>query len=380
MNQSFDSFITAIEPHIPGTLISPDNLSEIKDIARIFPAKLSSLFGFECRLGEESPRADFALPIQAPAGGREILAGYDSNSKLPAFFQTNSVWQRVQRFCRHWADAASVLHENTDHIWLEFDVIEQNVSATPVPSFFFAPKGIESGGSRNIQANPHQWVSESALSVLMGCHISSLLENNILQCFDSLPNGSGVCEIGTMLSRPLEAVRICVRNIPPEGIARYLSDLQWDGSITGLKKLVLNLPSLVDRITLHVDVISDNATFIGPKIGLECYVDTSPDSEDNWSVLLDYLVQRGMCVPAKRDALMDFPGYTDEYTDREVWPQHLLGLSALLGIHNASVIQRMLHHIKIVYLEDGLLEAKAYVGAFHTWGKPLPQKKALNDQ
>ena len=376
MNQCFDSFITAVTPYIPAALISPDHLGEIARIAGILPAKLSSFFGFECHLGDSSPRADFLMHIQASEGGREILAGFHSANQWPEFIQTDSVWNRLRNFCKHWADPTSVLHKKADHIWLEFDVADQGVSAKPIPSFFFGPRGIDSGKAADKSPHPHQWVLNNALQELLGTEIPSAFGEKIFQCFDMLPVGSKVFQIGTMLSRPLLAIRICIKDISPDTIAAYLSKLQWEGSTDEVKALCSKLSGFVDRIVLDIDVIKGNPPCIGPKIGLECYLDNSSDSEKKRATFLDYPVQHGMCIPAKRETLPTYPGYSDEWSDREIWPQHLMELSAIMGMHSVSVIQRTLHHIKIVYHPNKPLEAKAYLAVFHSWGKPLFEKKA----
>ena len=137
MDKRFSSYISVISKDIPPALIGPDNLSEINEIAALFPAKASSFFGFESRLGEAAPRVDFLLHIQASEGGREILAGHDSENLLPENIQGNPVWKRVINFCKDWAEPSSDLHQKADNIWLEFDVARNGVSDPPVPSFFF---------------------------------------------------------------------------------------------------------------------------------------------------------------------------------------------------------------------------------------------------
>jgi hypothetical protein len=373
MSEGFDGFITAVESYIPTALISRENISRIKGLTRLLPAKISTFFGFECRLGEANPRADFLIHIQASEAGREILAGIDSQTGLPDFFRTNTVWQRVRLFCKEWADVSSVINRKADHIWLEFDIVENDDITKPIPSIFFGPSGIEANAAETTPR--HQWVVEDALRLIMGDKLPPSMEKKIHQCFDLLPPGSHAYQIGTMLSRPLRAVRVCVKYLSPEAVADYISSLRWDGSVQEVRELCADLSRFVDRIALDIDVINDGPTFIGPKIGLECYIDAVSQTQNHWANTLDYLLERNICLPTKRDALLEYPGNTDEWSDRTVWPEHLLGLSSFLGIHAASVLQRMLHHVKIVYHPDQPLEAKAYLAVYHAWGKPMFERE-----
>ena len=46
----------------------------------------------------------------------------------------------------------------------------------------------------------------------------------------------------------------------------------------------------------------------------------NPGREPRWGALLDHLVANGLCTPEKREALLSYPGYTDEETATVPWP------------------------------------------------------------
>ena len=116
----------------------------------MLPATLAyNTFGFECRLGEENPRADFLVLARA-SWGRDSLAGlHPDKLSAQSYLMDDPVWQRVQDFGARWADPASPLYGAVDNVWLEFDV-DGPAGDIPVPSVFFGlpANGAGRGGLR----------------------------------------------------------------------------------------------------------------------------------------------------------------------------------------------------------------------------------------
>lgn len=359
-----DTLKVIVEPYMPHQLVSPKNLSCISAIARMLPGDITNFFGFECRLGTSSSRADFLLTTAKSESGRGILSGDHATIKLPEILYTNPVWNCIQNFCRHWADPISPLYEKVDNIWLEFDVDSQ-LPQIPVPSFFWGSKTIKASHSNTIlpklTTHPQQWLTETALPLLLNQLLSVQVEQKLFECLDSLPTQAYIFQMGVMLARKSDAVRICVRDITPPQIPEYLTRIGWRGSVSDIKALILKLSNLVERIDLDLDVSST----ILPKLGLECYVQIKPDSKG--LQFLDYLVDAGLCLPEKRDALVAYPGHIHERLNRELWPQHLRHFSDFLEGRVLSTFFRTIHHIKVIYQPDRALEAKAYLGVKHYW-------------
>ncbi|MBR8834888.1 MAG: hypothetical protein DSM106950_12845 [Stigonema ocellatum SAG 48.90 = DSM 106950] len=156
------------------------------------------------------------------------------------------VWSRIRNYSTHWADPTSPLYEKADNIWLEFDV-ESPPPTVPVPSLFFGFKGIPSristASQSGVASHPHQWVPQSALKLLLDKSLPSLVEYQLLNCFDLLPTEAYVFQIGVMLARKSDLVRICIRNISPEQILDYLTQINWPGSVSELKAILTKLSS-----------------------------------------------------------------------------------------------------------------------------------------
>ena len=360
VQNSLEEYLTSVKPNVSPQLISPETWLNIDTVAKALPQAITSFFGFECRLGTHKPTADFLTCTSASEAGREILAGSNNHLiNLPDSLIEKPIWSNIRNFCHHWSKKDSPLHEKIRNIWLEFD-IDESLNTVPLPSCFFGPENIYSVQSDNY--NSYQWVNQEALKLLLGKTISPKVEKQLFNCFNLLPKEAYVFQVGVMLARKSELVRICIRNISVENILNYLTQINWQGDINELKTLLNDISNLVDRIDLDIDV----GEFVYPKIGLECYLTQQPSFEPRWNLFLEYLVKLGLCVREKHDALLAYPGYVREKSHPELLPSSLLKLSKFLGSEYERVFFRGLHHIKIVYQPEKPLEAKAYLSVSHS--------------
>lgn len=377
MQFCLDDYLKVVRPHLSPSLISDETLSDIQALAHIFPGMITSFFGFECRLGIKDAKADFLLCAKPHEQGREILADQNAKMKLPSAFFTQSVWNRIREFCVNWADVTSPLSENVKNVWLEFD-LDKSPAEIPIPSFFFGSETIRTNASAPSDFQSHsyqnQWVIENALKTLRGDSVSPDIKRKLIDCFNSLPPEAYVFQIGTMLARATDAVRICVRDISTDQIPEYLTCIGWQGSMSDLNKLIVKLGEFVDRVDLDLDV----GSAILPKIGLECYLDQLPEFEPRWQLFLDELVKDGICIPEKRDALLSYEGISDEKSASALWPPYLLEMSKDMESRVGSIIYRLINHIKIVYQPSFPLEAKAYLAVGHHQLTIMDVLKSLN--
>ncbi len=362
MNCSLDNYFQVVAPYISHQLVTPEAFSQIQTVAKMLPPLSEALL--ECRLGANSSAVDFSVSVTPCDGSREILAGLNP-TVMPDIILTNPVWRRIQYFCLHWYEQNSLLAKNIDNIWLEFDINDQ-LTKVPIPSFFFCFKHLIEKITSTKQSNvaAQKQIIETALSLLYGTSISPQIKQNIAICLDSLPEGSQFLYIGAMLSRQLEAVRVNVIGIPEEEILAYLTKIGWKYSGIEVRKIIQELSYFVDEIILNFDV--GNVVF--PKIGIECeLIKKDPRIEPRWQLFLDYLVEKGLCTPEKRDAFLSWPGYLQEKSYPELWPSNLSKVSSFFNTRGSSVFFRRLNHIKIVCQPGSSLEAKGYLSFGHAW-------------
>ena len=364
-----DSF-GVVRPYLPECLVPAANADRIDAIARVLPGALATGFGFECHLGEQPPHADFFVRVRASEVGRGVLAGTSTLDALPTSLTDEPTWAHVREFARNWADPAVVATENTDNVWLEFDVDPAD-EGMPLPSVFFsAYHGIlsrleDAGEAPPSAPDAYGWVTREALPLVLGRPLASATEEMVFRTLDALPRGANVFQVGVMLARASDAVRLCIVDLPAERVVEYLTGLGWAGDTEELQALVDGLATFVDRIVLDIDV----ADRLSGKLGFECYFTDfrQPGEEARWRTLFDHLVDEDLCRPEQREALLAYPGFVDQAQSAGVWPSHLAAAASLLGPRASSGMARVLHHVKIAYRPGEPLEAKAYLGGTHHW-------------
>lgn len=330
-------YLRVVTSYIPSPLVSLEALSYIQALAESLPPISTACL--ECRLGEGKDRVDFLVAFPCMA------------LNLPEGFPIHPVWQAFTHFCQDWTNPATELCQIIDYTWFEFDLIEKP-SQVPIPCIGF---------TLNQEAIKDCRLREIAIEYLIKLLQPSdplLLESNIQTCADALPNGARIAHIGAMLSRSSKAVRLVAKGIPPQQLPDYLEQVGWKDSADKLPTLLPDLSNFVDSIALAFDV----GNHIYSRIGLECFFEKQPfDDELVWQTFLDdYLVKEGLCTPAKRNALLAWPGFTQKADQPELWPNSLNQLDCLLNAKASSVFCRTLNHIKIVYQPSRSLSAKAY--------------------
>ena len=371
MTDSFEGYLGPVVAGVPPEMISPSAFADIRSVARVLPGTLAyNTFGFECRLGEELPRADFLVLANASCG-RDSLAGLHPTSSLPQRLAADPIWERVIAFTARWADPSSVLYHSADNVWLEFDV-DGPAPDVPVPSLFFGPQANgpnDTGGAARVpDVEGYRATIVDALRLLSGTDPSPGMLETMSDCLRALSPGEPVFQVGLMMSRGAEAARFCIRLGSVDRIPEYLSAVGWTGNEADLRDTLESVERLVDYVCLDIDV----GETVHPKIGLECYIrgPGRATSRSRWDAFSGLLLERGLCTPDKREALLAYPGYIDENADGVPWPAPLRRASLLLGGRSLSMFVRSIHHVKIVHQQDKPPEAKVYLAASHHWHMP----------
>ena len=344
MNCTMEDYLKVVTPHLRPELVSPEALSRIRALAQILPPFSPVLL--ECRLGAGQPRVDFEVYFSCVA------------PSLPEIFLNHPTWRSFQEICQEWTELESSLHQKVKHLWLEFDVDEQPVQV-PVPCIFFSL-------NQKTVSEPQELIEMA--SRLLNHPVSSLLESNLRLSMDCLPAKARITYLGAMLSRSNQAVRIVISGIRPDQVIDYLVQIGWKNPTDTLQSLVSKLSEFVDHIQLAYDV----GETVMPRIGLECFLLEQPKNETRWQLFLDYLVETGLCTPAKQNALFAWPGFFQKVSQPELWPNSLTWGDLFLGARAFSIFIRNINHIKIIYQPGASLEAKAYLRFAHKWFDASP--------
>lgn len=364
MKTSLKDFFPVINPFISDQIISQSSLNEISDISKFLPGiPVIDSAGFECRLSEEQQHTDILVAFTKKSR-HSLISSFNF---LPELATNSILWKRVDTLMKKWVDKDSIIYENLDNMWLEFDVGKKN-NDYPEPSLFFAPSPVNIG-SCDSSSNfvMYEWMLDEVLNPLLGGGISVETREKISQCFDLLPATGEVFQVGAMLPRAAEckAVRLCIKGIDVFDIVPYLESIGWVDPTEDLKETLQELSNFVDSFAFNISI----ENVIHPKIGIECYVHQEPNFMSKWSALLKFMCEKNICAQNKMLSILDWPGYLEEKSCPDLWPSNFSQGSAFVYPELRSAAARAINHVKVVYQPMTTLQAKIYLWFGHRWIK-----------
>ncbi|MGE0041726.1 MAG: hypothetical protein AB7H88_14840 [Vicinamibacterales bacterium] len=360
----------ALAPFKVEGLLSPGARRRIDEqIASRLPARLTGLYGFECRLWDPAPEGDFLVCAGRDAGEWPVL-------RALALDHAGDGWRRLADFLRGDGATAAPAHSEITNMWLEFDVVEgpDPGGDLPPPSLFFGSRQLEASevpASGDLPPGA-AWLAQ-AIGALRGVVPSPGQRRALARCLGALPPEGCLFQIGVMLSRPDAFVRVCASELAVDEIAPYLAAIGWPGDMAALAAMLDRLGPLVDEVRIDLDIDDD----LRAPIGLECYIKAGPDLPSRMVAFLQALIADGLCLPAKASGLLAWFGLTHErlYPDR--WPPALLAKKALLGLAESSVFHRWVHHVKIQLSPGAPPRAKGYLAVAPAFVSDAEIRKVL---
>ena len=343
MNSLIADYLKAIAPHLHPELVSPKALSHIQTVAQVLPP--CPFAGFECRLDAKSSRVDFLVKLPK------------QTANLGARFQQFPAWQTLGEFYQEWTATTSYLHRSIKNLGLEFDLVGQSTQV-PIPCILLDLDRETVSEARGLID-----LCNNLGSRLPNYPVTPKFQSQLRQCVNSLPDGAKITNLGVMLPRPVEAIRVVVRGIPPQQFSEYLRKIGWSELTNTLSSIVSSLSEFVESLVLSFDV----GEIVYPQLGLECHLPQQPQPDRRWAVFLDHLVAKGLCTPEKKEALLAWPGLSQKADNPQLWPAHLTWGDRFVGSNGFSLFWRTIYEIKIVYHPGNLLSAKAYLAFGHDW-------------
>lgn len=348
MPSTLTESIHLLLPNLVPKLVAPDAIWGLKTLTDNLTPILRG--GFECRLGANRSQVDFQQCIIRDESELILLQEAIAIIASGDGISTDTRWSQLQYFLGQWQLSLQSIPE----IWLEYDSDISSVFL-PLPAIFF---GLPQKRFPTIDTYA---IAAKSLDLLLGRSGWHKWQDNLERCFRACPHGVFVSHIGVMLSRNVPALRVNVKGLQPAALISYLQEIGWPGETKEVEALMKQLFSLVDRVTVCLDV----GKRIYPQIGLECILVHQPEQDSRWATFLDYLLERGLCTPEKREALLKWPGQTNPVNSPAPWPGHLIAASLLQPRERFTLFDRRLSHLKIVYRPQCPLEAKAYLWFEH---------------
>ena len=321
-------------PAIPDSFADPTNNERLLKLSELLPPIAHILL--ECRLGAKGPM-DLSLCVSNAEIDKSLLRQY---------FLTNISDAQATRpetkFINWWCEQPDT--ENAlKSAWLEYDVT--SAPQTLPPPAVFLP----------LNASPRPFTAAGmgaaeALESMQPGATDTL--DHWLAC---LPPTAIPTFVGSMMSRRGTALRLNIAGLSAENAWRWLTT---HGSTESESRILFEtIYNLAGKPILTVDI--DDV--IGPRVGLECRPETEQDSR----AMFDILVANNLCSSEKYDAMQEWTGHLSILDKGADWPLHLVLEAMIRSDAGASVLLRQINHVKIVFDETGLTEAKVYFGLNH---------------
>jgi hypothetical protein len=313
------------------------------------PAGITSLFGFECRLGEEEPAADFLVRVGAAPEEWSLL-------ELHAAGCAAETWRRIAAVLSERARPSSPFSAMLQNLWLEYDLAGSMNTASP-PSVFF-------GTNRLVTKAETEWASE-LVARLRGEPLSAASRQTVHELVAVLPEAAKVFQVGVMCSRPRSPLRVCVIGQGLSEVCTFLAAVRWPGEWPPVAEVLRQFIPVIDYVALDLDIFDDGR--LAPRLGVELYQRTNPDLSHRMVELINKLTDANLSIPQKSVGLLAWCGITHERCYGDLWPAGLLSLKALRGGSESSTFCRWLHHVKIVLDPNAPPAAKAYLAVSHAF-------------
>lgn len=346
--------LDVVRPHLPVDLVSTVAFDRAREAVDHLEPEVTNGTYFECRLQSGSPQVDLVAIVNLD-GGRLLAA--TGGSVAPGARYEHPGWGPLLAFCRQWTASDSSLRNLVDHIWLEYDVEpgpSRREAVQAAPGVFCS---LRRSHRRACSAPVLCRKVLTALQAMTGRRASFAVRECLMHCCARLPVESGLPHVGILASRKEPVVRLCIAKLPVAVAPRFLAETAkiGGGDIAG----IVRLTSLPDGPggpryvpMLHLDIDERNG-FIA-RVGMERQFPWASQLTGRLGVneraFLDALTAGGLCTPAKRDALLEWPGRSVAIMPHELW---------------WSVIERRINHVKFVYEPESAIEAKGYLFARH---------------
>jgi len=330
---SLGAYLRVLRPHLQDALIQPATWTRLERLGDALPPV--SQFIIECRLHGGDERADLSLylPRFVPAFDESLYA--------------DPGWQHFASIARAWFDEGTVLHRVVRGMWLEFD--ETSKPVVPPPNLFFTVEP--------------DLLTPDDVRVLLAMLSGRTPTPSTLSAIDNVlglrPREARLNQLGVMLARRSDAIRFVISDMRGGQCVPWLERAGWRDSGERFTSVIRSLAPLGDRLQLGFDV----GDAIGPRVAVECSFGTQLPTAPRWRALVEHLVAVGLCTQSKADAMLAWPGSSEEPVRAGDLPDKVRRLAPDVA---TSLFFREISHIKITCDRD-VADAKVYLRAQHAW-------------
>ncbi|MGI6647519.1 MAG: hypothetical protein ACOX5W_00240 [Bacillota bacterium] len=285
MEGNVKRYLDSIGPSLPAEIISLETKRKIDKMAVLFSDFAASEYIMETNLNSAVAEADFSFRILTSEKDC-LMKGFNSFSI--SGLATDATWMKVIDFVHFWPP-------DIPDIWLEMDYGEF-AKDVPQPCFFFNATQIKEGTEINND------LLHSSLSRLLDSSQLATIWPNLTEIIHQLPPEVGLFQIGTMLARHQDRVRVFTAELTQEQTLAYLARINWPGDFPKLEQL-FNLvhPHSDGQYIVDFDVTRQG---ISEKIGINFGL----AKKQELPAFLANLTRHGLCNEVKQQGVLAWSG------------------------------------------------------------------------
>ena len=327
---SCGTVLRGLHPLFPPSLLAGGGWERVLGVADELPATAAKHIGFELRLNNPVPDADFSVAIHLGTDVERHVVDRGEAAK-PGSAAAALGWCVTQL-----KQPDSSLSQWADLVILEYDLAEVPAGEHPEPGVFLRLRSPAGPGLRRSLAD--------TIATAVGWPLDPQERRQVERVFAALPEGARFMHAGAMPDRARRAIRLIVRGLKPAGVPGFLTRLGYPGPIQPVAAVLADLGDVYASFVLSIDVTQRGVL---PRLGLELYVareDWTAARRSYWLPLIARLEELAWCSPAKAHGLRSWPGSEKIYGEERLF-------AALKGIN----------HVKIT-VEEAVTQVKAYCG------------------
>lgn len=298
------SLAAAIQAHYSPSLaqlVPAHTLTRLALLTGHLPQALTAFWGFELPMNMAESSSDFLICLHQADVCHQV---FQREPGLQAIIP-EPLYSRLQALIRQWTDPADPTGQLISNIWLEYDYDRMQAGQFH-PSFFYGPKG-------NVHSLAVLMTSQQIMTQLAPDGLPDGTYRMLARCMTMLAVRGGVSQIGRMLARAENSLRIFIQQIPTQGILPYLHRIAYPHADHPV--LVAQLDccyQFASTVDLDIDITSQ----VGGQLGLECYFATTEQA----LFFLVNLVNQGLCRADKYQLLHNHMQQLSDTADEQWVP------------------------------------------------------------
>lgn len=334
--QTLETILRGLRPLFPPVLIDGPGWNHLLHLAAELPAEVAKHMGFEFRLNDPVPAADFCVAIQPDQAVAQHFIRRGKAAKPGSAAALGWLVAQLD-------EAGSSLSEWANLAGLEYDlaeVIHLPPEQRSEPGIFLRLRRPSDERDPIALAREHL---ANTFATAAGWAEDPQECREIERVFDVLPPKAKLMNAGALPGRALRGIRLVV-SIRLADIPGFLTRLKWPGNIPTVNAILSDMRDACDSFALSFDVSSQG---LSPRLGLEMFVAGGgwmKTTRNNWLPIITRLQEKGWCSADKADGLLAWPGKQMIYLNERLF-------TAYQGIN----------HFKIAIHRDSM-QAKAYTG------------------